>query len=77
MSIKVLLFGQIMDLTQCPSLTLEDLPDTDSLKDILLERYPALSTLPFVVSLGKKAISTNTPLSPASVVALLPPFSGG
>lgn len=77
MPITVLLFGQIMDLTQCSSLALEDIPDTDNLKATLLERYPALSTLPYVMAVDKKAISKNTPLSPGSVVALLPPFSGG
>ena len=77
MPITVLAFGQIVDLTRCPILSMEEVPDTDSLRAILLEQYPALSTLPYVIAVDKKAISANTPLSPSSVVALLPPFSGG
>lgn len=77
MPITVLVFGQIMDLTQEQSLSVTEVADTDALKAVLLERYPALSTLPFVMAVDKKAIRSNTVLSSSSEVALLPPFSGG
>lgn len=73
----VLLFGQIADLTGSPSLEIDPVPDTDALNRLLQDRFPGLSQKKYVIAVDKKTIRENTPLGNASVVALLPPFSGG
>jgi len=73
----VLSFGQITDITGHTSLVVEPLPDTDTLNAFLQTRYPDLRQKKYVIAVDKKVIRENTPLHAASVVALLPPFSGG
>jgi len=79
----VLTFGQIADITGSTALgtdALPDigaLPDTDALNAWLHERYPRLQHLKYMIAVDKRSVRENTPLSSHSVVALLPPFSGG
>jgi molybdopterin synthase sulfur carrier subunit len=73
----VLTFGQITDVTGSPSLEIDPVPDTDALNVLLHGLYPGLRQKKYVIAVDKQTIRENTPLSPASVVALLPPFSGG
>ena len=77
MSIKVILFGQIAEITDSHSLELEGITDTDELKQHLQAQYPALANTKYVVAVDKKMITENTSLSSHHTVALLPPFSGG
>jgi molybdopterin synthase sulfur carrier subunit len=76
MEITVLSFGQIADLTG-PTLEIRDASDTDTLEALLRQRFPGLRGMSYVVAVDKKTIRENTPLHSSSVVALLPPFSGG
>jgi sulfur-carrier protein len=72
----ILAFGQIADL--CGSAHLEaDVPDTDALRALLQERYPTLRDRTYIIAVDRKTIGDNTLLHSSSVVALLPPFSGG
>lgn len=72
----ILTFGQITEL--CGGTRLEaDAPDTDSLHALLQERYPALCDRMYAIAVDQQIISDNTRLYSSSVVALLPPFSGG
>jgi molybdopterin synthase sulfur carrier subunit len=73
----VLTFGQITDVTGSPSLEIDPVPDTDALNALLQGRYPGLRQKKYVMAVDKKTIPGNTPLNPASIIALLPPFSGG
>ncbi|TDX01233.1 MoaD/ThiS family protein [Dinghuibacter silviterrae] len=72
----VLVFGQIAELCGSPTLTAEA-PDTDTLDTVLKSRYPGLAGLTYVIAVDQKTVRANTPLHSSSVVALLPPFSGG
>jgi molybdopterin synthase sulfur carrier subunit len=72
----ILAFGQIAEL--CGSTQWEsDVPDTDTLDTLLKDRYPRLRGRTYVMAVDRKTIHGNTPLHSSSVVALLPPFSGG
>jgi molybdopterin synthase sulfur carrier subunit len=73
----ILTFGQIADITGGPSLEVDPVADTNALNALLQDRYPGLRQKKYVIAVDKKTISGNTLLGPASVVALLPPFSGG
>jgi molybdopterin synthase sulfur carrier subunit len=72
----ILAFGQIAEFCGSPRLE-ADAPDTDTLYTLLQARYPALRDRTYVIAVDRKTIGGNTPLNSSSVVALLPPFSGG
>jgi len=77
MAITVLAFGQAADMTGGAEFRVGDVPDTDALHVLLRDRFPGLQSLTYVLAVDQKTIGGNTPLQPSSVVALLPPFSGG
>lgn len=76
MSLKVIMFGRLADIAG-NAVAIDDVADTDSLVNELNKKYPALSSSKFVIAVNKEIIKKNTPLNSTSVVALLPPFSGG
>jgi molybdopterin synthase sulfur carrier subunit len=77
MQVNILIFGQLTDIIGVSKLTLKDISTSDELMGILVQRYPALAHVKYVVALDKKVINENTQLLDDSTVALLPPFSGG
>jgi sulfur-carrier protein len=77
MAITILAFGQAADMTGGAEFRIGDVPDTDALDALLRNRFPGLQNLAYVMAVDQRAIGGNTPLQPSSVVALLPPFSGG
>ena len=76
MSVKVILFGKLADIAGS-SVSVDYVSDTDSLVDSLNKRYPGLATTKYVIAVDKQVIKENTVLNKESMVALLPPFSGG
>ena len=76
MSIKIILFGKLADIARGP-VSVDNVADTDSLVDSLNKRYPDLATTKYVIAVDKQVITENTVLNKKSMVALLPPFSGG
>ena len=76
MSLKVIMFGKLADIAG-NSVSVNDVNDTDSLIISLHKDYPALADTKYVVAVDKQVIKENTILNNNSVVALLPPFSGG
>ena len=77
MPIQIKIFGQLTDIINGHELTLTDISDTNSLVSELNKRYPALAGNKYMMAVNKQTITTNTILQEDSVVALLPPFSGG
>ena len=76
MEINIIAFGQLAELT-APSITVKDVADTSILKQRLEEQYPALQNIRYVISVNHKIMTNNTTINESSIVALLPPFSGG
>ena len=76
MSINIIIFGQLTDITG-DSLVLENIQDTDNLVKELHKQYPALAKAKYAIAVDKKVVNENTTLRENSTVALLPPFSGG
>ncbi len=77
MQVKVIFFGQLTDITVNSEIFLEDIRDSDMLIATLHQLYPELANSKYALALDKKVISTNTALRDHSIIALLPPFSGG
>lgn len=74
---KVLFFGQLTDITGCPSLELRDVQDTALLESILYERYPQLQQSKYVVTVNRQILREHMAIGEGAEIALLPPFSGG
>ena len=77
MTVHIMLFGQLADITGVDKIIVENTLDTDSMVKSLQNTYPALTQSTFVIAVDKKIISSNTLLTDQCTVALLPPFSGG
>lgn len=77
MTIKVLLFGQLAEITGSKELEIEGCVDTTALLSVLHEQFPVLAQSKYAVAVNQEMTSGNTNLTENSVVALLPPFSGG
>lgn len=77
MKTKVLLFGQLTETIGSKELEIDGCVDTASLIAALCQQYPALIQSKYVIAVNQVMITDNTILSDNSIVALLPPFSGG
>ena len=77
MAVKIKIFGQLTDIVKSHELTLNDIADTNSLVSELNKRFPTLSASRYLMAVNKQTITANTVLDNDSIVALLPPFSGG
>jgi len=77
MQVKVMIFGQLTDIIRSNTLTLTGTTDTKGLVDELKKQYPALSQAKYILAVDKQTVTENTILKDGSIVALLPPFSGG
>ena len=76
MPVNVIIFGRLTDIAGS-SLALENIADTNSLVKELNILYPALADAKYAIAVDKKVVNENTTLTENSIVALLPPFSGG
>jgi sulfur-carrier protein len=77
MAIKVILFGQLIDLTGKNTLELEDVRDTHALQQKIHTEFPALAGTTYRIAVDKKMITEKTDIPDNTTIALLPPFSGG
>jgi molybdopterin synthase sulfur carrier subunit len=76
MQVHIIIFGQLTDIMGS-RLALDNIADTDNLIAVLNKSYPALTDKKYIVAVDKEVITKNTSLTHNSIVALLPPFSGG
>ena len=77
MPVQIKIFGQLTDIIKSHELTLDGIADTNGLVSELNKRYPSLSASRYIMAVNKQTITSNTVLDKDSIVALLPPFSGG
>ena len=77
MSVTIIFFGQLAEITGTNRIGVENVTDTDSLLAEMNRRYPAFQAAKFVVAVDQQLISGNTLLNGHQTVAFLPPFSGG
>lgn len=77
MKTTILLFGQLAEMVGVKQISVEGMVDTTTLITALHLQYPVLAEVKYVIAVNQELISENTALSDQSIVALLPPFSGG
>ncbi|SDZ84118.1 molybdopterin synthase subunit MoaD [Arachidicoccus rhizosphaerae] len=74
---EVLFFGNLTEVTGESSIRLWDVEDTDSVEQIVLNRYPELRKQMYLIALDRQLIHTNRLLKNNHTIAFMPPFSGG
>ena len=72
----MIMFGRLADIAG-NYISVSNVTDTNSLINSLHKNYPSLASTKYVIAVDKQIIKGNTTLSDHSIVALLPPFSGG
>jgi molybdopterin converting factor small subunit len=77
MKVEIVFFGQLCDVTGTDHLILSNVSDIIGVKDALHKQYPVLASKKYVIAVDKKITEENVPLNEKSIVALLPPYSGG
>ena len=77
MAIKVILFGQLVDLAGSSTLEFDGIEDTSKLQEQLHALIPGLVGATYRMAVEKKVVTEQTVLPDNATVALLPPFSGG
>jgi len=75
MSIKVIAFGQIAEITGKEILI--DAVDTNSLRLELNAQFPQLEGKKYGIAVNKKLVTNDVTLYEGDIVALMPPYSGG
>jgi len=77
MRVEIILFGQLTDIAGSNTIAVDDVQNSDELVTAINKLYPAMAGIKYIVAVDKKTIQTNTILNEKTMVALLPPFSGG
>lgn len=77
MALTIQLFGQFKEMAGSSTLQVDTVADTDALRRMLETMFPALQSIPYLVAVDKDVATGNTVLQSSSVIALLPPYSGG
>ena len=75
--VEILFFGVLIEVTGERSLRLWGVADTDSVEQIVLNRYPALRKQMYLLALDRQLIHANRLLKNNHTIAFMPPFSGG
>lgn len=77
MTIKILAFGKIAELLSGAEQEMSGVETVGAVRKKLEADFPALSGLRYLIAVDKKIAGDEALLQEHSVVALLPPFSGG
>lgn len=74
---KILLFGELTDITKSTSIEIESAKNVDELKIIVHQKFPSLQNIKYQIAVNSSLISKNISLTETDEIALLPPFAGG
>jgi len=76
MSVIIIPFGRFTDFMDNPTV-LQEVSDTDALKEKLLCQHPELKDATFLLAVNRQVIKENKILHENDEVAIMPPFAGG
>ncbi|MEI6594485.1 MAG: MoaD/ThiS family protein [Bacteroidota bacterium] len=74
---KILLFGELTDITKSSSIEIETVNDVDELKNIVHQKFPSLQNHKYQIAVNSVLLTKNISLNETDEIALLPPFAGG
>jgi sulfur-carrier protein len=75
--LQILVFGQLTDIIGESNISIDFVPNVSELKSALNTLYPTLKDKTFTIALDNKIMPDDAEIKVGSVIALLPPFSGG
>lgn len=74
---KVLFFGRLKEIVGTSELKIDSGDDIESLRKVLIEKFPKLKDEVFAIAVNYEIINGNIPLDRNDEIALLPPIAGG
>ena len=78
MNLKIKYFGIIAEITgKMEENLVSEIGDTEEITQLLALKYPAMENLEYKIAVDQEIILSKQNLTEKSVIALLPPFSGG
>jgi sulfur-carrier protein len=77
MEVRVIIFGRLTDIVGSTSITIPGVDTTNDLVKEMSQRYPALANAKYAIAVNRQVIHEPAQLDKNSIVALLPPSSGG
>jgi molybdopterin synthase sulfur carrier subunit len=77
MKVTILPFGKLADIFSQQEWALEGVATAGEVRLKLEMTFPALKGMRYLIAVDKKIVDDNCVLGEDSIVALLPPFSGG
>lgn len=77
MSITVLFFGPLAELTGSSAIELTGVADTEAATQAVVQQFPSLQGRTYALALDQVLVRTPTPVTDGATLAFLPPFSGG
>ncbi len=77
MTVNVLFFGVLSEITGKDAFSIDGITDTSELNNKLIEEYPEIKSVTYRIALNQKIIDSNTKLNEGDEVAFMPPFAGG
>lgn len=77
MEIEIISFGQITEFINNQKIEVYGIADTNSFKQYLEDRFPALKDIKYKLALNKNIVQQNTEITNQATIAIMPPFSGG
>lgn len=77
MTVNILFFGALVEVTNTDSMTINNITDTDTAIAMLHQKFPLLCHYKFSVALNQGFINNNCALNDGDELALMPPFAGG
>ncbi|NII83543.1 MoaD/ThiS family protein [Pedobacter riviphilus] len=77
MEIEIISFGQITEFIKNQKVDIAGIRDTDTFKQYLEDRFPALKGMKYKLALNKNIVQQNTEILNQATIAIMPPFSGG
>lgn len=77
MTVNILFFGALIDVTKVSSLVLNDVSNSEDAIALLHKQFPLLCHYKFSLALNQTFLSDTEALQDGDELALLPPFAGG
>jgi len=77
MTVNILFFGALIEVTQTAALALQEVKNTDEALEMLHKKYPMLCHFKFSIALNQNFLADCAQLNDGDELALLPPFAGG
>lgn len=75
--IRIKAYGLIADIIGAKEIEADTVPDTELLRQYLIQQYFGLQGKQFAMAIGNKIVSSKQTIHEGNTISLLPPFSGG